>query len=226
MAHLDSIDLKAEESISVEQQNLSRKDPIFIDPESLNIRYTLIDSIGALEKSINVFDLKWSKALQKRRSSVLEKLMILLSRSGDGYLYFLFGMVVMLVDLDLGLTLSYVALTAFAIQIPVQKLLKKTLKRERPFSSGNGINRLILPPDLYSFPSGHTAGAAVMAVVTPIVFGANLMGVYAALILALWAVGVGISRIYNGVHYTSDVIAGAVLGIISALISVAIHGQF
>ena len=95
-----------------------------------------------------------------------------------------------------------VALLAFAIELPLYLLLKNALKRQRPA----GLPVIITPSDRYSLPSGHTAAAFLMATVLAASFP-----LWAPL-LFVWAALVGASRLLLGVHYLSDLVAGALLG--------------
>ena len=84
--------------------------------------------------------------------------------------------------------------------------IKFTIKRRRPEGKWGAIYR---NTDPHSFPSGHAARTALLAVIAlaigPLWFG---------LLLAIWAPLVSLARVWMGVHYLSDVLAGAVLGII------------
>lgn len=60
-----------------------------------------------------------------------------------------------------------------------------------------------------SFPSGHAAGAAVVALVV----GALCARWWVRVALWVWALAVMYSRLYLGVHWLSDVVAGAVVGV-------------
>jgi len=95
--------------------------------------------------------------------------------------------------------------------------LKLAFKRPRPVPFFN-----LSPPETYSFPSGHSLTSAVF-------FGA-LAAILTARIesrrvrVAIWVVSttmfllIGLSRIYLGVHYTTDVIAGFVAALIWILV--------
>lgn len=183
-------------------------DPL-IDPESISVINPLSESIGTIDYNLSI------KAQNSMGSPALRIIMKSLTRSADGYLYFVMAILIATVDVNLALQLSAFALLAFAIEIPAQKIIKHRFKRNRPFAAGKGINGFIAPPDVYSFPSGHTAGAVIMAYTLIQVLGYDMLGALGVICLATWALGVGISRIYLGMHFSSDVLAGALLGLLS-----------
>ena len=88
--------------------------------------------------------------------------------------------------------------------------LKRTVVRPRPHRLA-GFDPLAHVPDAFSFPSGHTAAAS--AVVLTLVLAGHPLG----LALLPLVAGVGLSRVYLRVHYVTDVIAGAALGLAGAL---------
>jgi len=87
---------------------------------------------------------------------------------------------------------------------------KPLLPRERPYQA-NGAERLVVEPAGSSWPSGHAAVAAAMAST----LGED-QGPLTRSLLSAAAVGVGLSRVYVGVHHLSDAIAGLGLGGLSA----------
>jgi undecaprenyl-diphosphatase len=94
-------------------------------------------------------------------------------------------------------------------------VIKFLVRRERPQGEWGSIYR---NTDPHSFPSGHAARAFLIAVIA-----SALAPAWLATLLWIWAPLVSLSRVAMGVHYLSDVIAGAVLGIIVALISLQIY---
>lgn len=100
----------------------------------------------------------------------------------------------------------YVA-SSSAINALATLLIKKTVKRPRPFLANVKI-RAVYQPSHYSFPSGHTSTAFTTATALSQVYPKW----YVVVPSYLWAGSVGFSRLYLGVHYPSDVAAGVVLG--------------
>lgn len=93
-------------------------------------------------------------------------------------------------------------------------VIKFSIRRKRPEGEWGAIYR---NTDPHSFPSGHAARAFLVAVI------AILLGpVWLAVILCIWAPLVTLSRVLMGVHYLSDVLAGAVFGSLIALIGVPV----
>jgi len=138
-------------------------------------------------------------------------LMYLASRSGDGYWYGLFVLLLALYDVNMALQLLPIGLAAFAIALTAQKVLKAAIRRDRPCRAIDLITSRVHPPDQFSFPSGHSAGAFLMATLI-----SSLWPITAAP-LFVWAALVSLSRVYNGVHYPTDVVVGAILGVVSVL---------
>lgn len=93
--------------------------------------------------------------------------------------------------------------------------IKFLVRRERPVGEWGGIYR---NTDPHSFPSGHAARAFLIAVVaTP------LAPAWLVIALWIWAPLVSLARVAMGVHYLSDVIAGAILGAIVGAIGLQIY---
>lgn len=142
------------------------------------------------------------------------------SFTGDGWLYLLIAIGALIHNLDNNLIFFYSSLIAYAIQVPLYMILKRKFKRNRPQDFLNSFQAKIKPSDQFSFPSGHTAAAFVMA--TQIVLFFPVLSILAI----FWALLIGLSRILLGVHFPGDILAGILLGILSALFAGAIYPLF
>ena len=93
--------------------------------------------------------------------------------------------------------------------------IKFLVRRERPQGEWGGIYR---NTDPHSFPSGHAARAFLIPVLATALATPGI-----AAVLWVWAPLVALARVAMGVHYLSDVVVGALLGIIIALIGLQIY---
>lgn len=141
------------------------------------------------------------------------------SRSGDGPLYIALACLLLLAGVSWGREFVRLALIAYALQIPAYKLIKTCCRRPRPFEKHAGITHRIQPPDAWSFPSGHTASAFLFAQLLAMFQPALTVPLFG------WAGCVGMSRVHLGVHYPTDVLAGAALGIATGLAAPLIIGM-
>ena len=99
----------------------------------------------------------------------------------------------------------HMAATAL-LGVAIYKLLKSSLLRERPFASHAELTAVSPPLDRYSCPSGHTLQAILFLVMLNAYFPAL------ALIMLPFCLSVAASRVILGLHYPSDVLAGALIG--------------
>jgi undecaprenyl-diphosphatase len=128
------------------------------------------------------------------------------TRAGDGWAWYLCGLAILLFGGSARFTAVAAAGSAAIFGIGLFVLLKRISGRRRPCEYETHCWANILPPDRFSFPSGHTITAFAVAI-TFIEFYPVLAGP-----LLFCALSIAISRILLGMHFLSDVVVGAVLG--------------
>jgi undecaprenyl-diphosphatase len=128
------------------------------------------------------------------------------SRLGDGVVWYLLMALLPLLYGARGGRAAIVMVVTGSAGLLLYKLLKRTLVRERPFIRHPGITLAMPPLDRYSFPSGHTLHAVSFTTQAVVLFP-ELGWVLVPLTTLIAA-----SRVVLGLHYPTDVAAGAVLG--------------
>ena len=161
-----------------------------------------------LFRRIDALEYAWCLRLNRVcRRNVIRRLFAIISRLGDGvFWYTLMALLPILYGVEglyTSLRMAIVGIAGFVLY----KYLKARLIRERPCVSVIGIVRGALPLDRYSFPSGHTLHAVSFSIVLIASFP-NL-----AWLCAPFAMLVAMSRVILGLHYPTDVLAGAILGV-------------
>ncbi len=152
------------------------------------------------------FDARWSARLRvAEKPGLLRTLAMVFAHSGDSWFWLLgLGLIWAFGNPAYqDLTVRFIA--AILILAVLVMVTKFTIRRSRPEGDWGAVYR---KTDPHSFPSGHAARAALIATLAllwcPIAVG---------LALTLWALLVSLARIAMGVHYPSDVLAGALLGL-------------
>jgi len=132
--------------------------------------------------------------------------MLCATRGGDGWLWYAMGIVILLFGGPSRFEAAGAAALAAVTGIALFRLLKKKINRPRPCTIEPHCWSKRLPPDRFSFPSGHTITAFAVAV--------SLSSFYPGLMVGLLfcAASIALSRILLGMHFLSDVIAGAMIG--------------
>ena len=165
----------------------------------------------AFVRTVKKFDLiafRW--CMTRRYSADIAVISRWISRLGDGYCYLILALLLITFNVAHSHELFYTALAAFAVELPLYLLFKNTIRRNRPTDVITGFNAFLVPADKFSFPSGHTAAAFLMATLIASFYPEfTLLGYSVAAII-------GSSRVLLGVHFPTDIIAGIVLGVGSA----------
>jgi len=139
--------------------------------------------------------------------------MIIATRGGDGWFWYGLGAILLLYGGD-DRFLAVGAATSAAIGgIFLFRALKRTSRRKRPCEIEPHCWASILPPDKYSFPSGHSITAFAIAI------SVGLFYPQLQCCLLLVAFLIAASRIILGMHFLSDVLAGSTIGILLGFFS-------
>ena len=135
-----------------------------------------------------------------------------ISRTGDGHLYLALAAFLYWAE-GLQSPVLQTLLLAFLIERPLYFVLKNGFKRNRPQVALKGFSSLVKPSDQFSFPSGHTSAAFMVAMIIGYFMPVLLLP------LLFWAALVGFSRVVLGVHFPTDTLVGMILGTSVALLS-------
>lgn len=147
--------------------------------------------------------------------AALDFIMPLLTRLGDGGILWICCTVVLLLFRKTRKAGAAMALSLVLEVICCNVILKPLVARPRPYNV-KAVQLLISPLSDYSFPSGHTG--ASFAAAASLFFSKNCLWIPALVIAIL----MGFSRLYLYAHYPSDVLAGALLGIMLGWLGTAI----
>lgn len=151
-------------------------------------------------------------ALQGIHHPILDQIMILLSTLGDAGLFWIaLGCILLVVPKYRRVGLEMLAAMLFTFIIG-NLILKNVVHRDRPCWIDPSVTLLVKCPTDYSFPSGHTMNGITASV--SLFLNDRRMGIPAVVLASL----IAFSRLYNFVHFPTDVFAGALIGLCSAYV--------
>ena len=158
--------------------------------------------------------LDWIQA--NMRSPFFDWLMPKLSLLGEwGIVWIVIGMILLFFRKTRRAAVIMLISTV-AVLLVGELLLKNTVCRIRPCNVRPYIDIPVKRPTSYSFPSGHSSTSFACA--SAIFIHRRTLGIFALMLAFL----IAFSRMYNYVHFPSDVLAGALLGILFTAIAVAV----
>lgn len=146
--------------------------------------------------------------IQGIRTPILDTIMCFITGLGDAGIIWIVLAIVLLAIPKTRKSGIVVAVALCVDLILCNGILKNLFARVRPYDINTEIQLLITKPKDFSFPSGHTA--ASFAAVTALYFSKEKKLWKPALILACL---IAFSRMYLYVHYPTDVLGGALVGI-------------
>ena len=160
---------------------------------------------------IQDLDERFARSTQSQEQpGLVRALAIVLAHSGDSWFWILgLGLLWWFGDVYWK-QLAVTMLIGILVTALVVMAIKFTVKRSRPQGEWGRIYR---STDPHSFPSGHAARSAMLAVLA-----LGLGPLWLGLSMLVWAPLVGLARAIMGVHYPSDIIAGMALGVILGLL--------
>jgi undecaprenyl-diphosphatase len=136
------------------------------------------------------------------------------AHSGDSWFWLLGLLIVYFTGgVEWKLKSAILGISVFLLAVLVM-VMKFTVRRSRPAGEWGKLYRATDP---HSFPSGHAARAFLLAILA-VGFGPA----WFAVVLIVWAPLVSLARIILAVHFLSDVLAGAIIGIAAALLILAV----
>ncbi len=171
---------------------------------------SLIEQVGVFELNV------CSKANIWCRNLHLECFFSVVSRLGDGMLWYVLIITLPVVFGAGAVDVSLRMAAAGAIGVLIYKVIKHLTVRPRPYSRQQDIQLGAAPLDRYSFPSGHTLHAVSFTLICISYF--PLM----AWLLVPFTSLVAISRVVLGLHYPTDVLAGAFIGFLIAITAIGV----
>jgi len=168
-------------------------------------------------RSILEVDARTSNRLRvAEQPGLLRNISVFFAHSGDSWFWWL-GLILLWVFTNEPFWKKWavVLFGGIAVLAVIVMSLKFLIRRRRPEGEWGGIYR---NTDPHSFPSGHAARAFMIALV------ATALGpAWAGILLWVWAPLVALARVAMGVHYVSDIVAGAIVGIAVGLIGLQIY---
>jgi len=128
------------------------------------------------------------------------------TRGGDGWLWYAMGAVILLLGGQSRFPALGAAGLASAVGVLMLLALKRMTSRRRPCDIQPHCWAELLPPDRFSFPSGHSMTAFAVSIPLSMFYPSLMIG------MLFCAFSVAVSRILLGMHFLSDVAVGSLLG--------------
>lgn len=169
-------------------------------------------------KQILELDRDWSYNLRvAEKPGLLRTFAMFFAHSGDSWFWGVGMLLLWLIGGQFWKQWAVYELFWISVLAALVMTLKFIIRRRRPEGEWGAIYR---NTDPHSFPSGHAARAFLIAALASLLGPPSL-----AIALWIWAPLVSLARVAMGVHYVSDVLAGAVVGLLLTAFSASVSIQ-
>lgn len=169
---------------------------------------------------MNTFEIELIHQLRKISNKFFDSIFEFITLLGEQYaLIIIIAFVIFVINKEKGQRIAYTILMSMCLN----GVFKNFVKRTRPFKVDPTLNSVRIETATgFSFPSGHTQNASTAYFSLSKEFKKKYVLIIAIVLVSL----IALSRVWLGVHYPSDVIVGAILGILSVIISFYLHQKF
>ena len=155
---------------------------------------------------LNILD--WFQTLH---TPVLDKVMVFITSLGNAGIIWIVMTIVFLLIPKMRKTGAVMAAALIIDLLLCNVILKNLVARTRPYDVNTGVQLLVSRLHDYSFPSGHTVNMTVLSYILGKSYGHLDLFLICPLII-------GITRLYLGMHYPSDVLGAYIIGLLLAFI--------
>ena len=173
--------------------------------EELEGSHNLIDDLFSLDITLS----RKLSVCADKASGHWRTLMIILEITGHGVPWIAGTLISILVFSDSKQEFACNLFLALMFDLAVVGALKVAVRRKRPIYNAEDMFATV-SVDNYSFPSGHSTRAAMVAAL----FAVFLASEFSRLLIGCWALCVSASRVILGRHHVSDVLSGVVIGLL------------